>query len=213
MISTVGALAYWQRNNIMALKYALGYSQEELQAMSSQNDEKILEILEKIPESEAMFLSPDVLNMLSTGELTEEEAVTVITGKSSLDEVIKQRNQPKKNDDSDEDKKGENANIQELIARIYALRGSYVGQLNGLVAQAKAEFLADKSRRGEIEGKYMSLGSSLEASCDAQIESILSQMRAELEKSGGDLGIISEIRSVYANEKSIKKAEIFSQYK
>lgn len=106
----------------------------------------------------------------------------------------------------------QSSQLQTLIAKLYVLRSTYIGKLDALVAQAKKEYYADKSRKSELEGKYLRLGSSMEKECDAQMETLISQIHAELIRTGGDLGLIDEIRAVYAQEKSAKKAALFAQY-
>ena len=103
--------------------------------------------------------------------------------------------------------------LENLIAQIYILRADFSGQLDSLVGQAKAEYIANKGKnKAGIAGKYLRMASDLEGACDSQMESILSKIDAELKSTGGDSGIISEIRSAYENEKSIKKADLLAKY-
>lgn len=51
----------------------------------------------------------------------------------------------------------------------------------------------------------------LEKSCDAQFDSIVSQIE-ELKQTGGNTYVVSDLRKAYQNEKSIKMASILSKY-
>lgn len=102
--------------------------------------------------------------------------------------------------------------LQDLIAKIYVLRSTYIGKLDATIAQAKKEYSADKSRKSELKGKYLRIGSNMEKECDAQMEALISQIHAELVRTGGDLSLIDEIRAVYEQEKSAKKAALIARY-
>ncbi len=103
--------------------------------------------------------------------------------------------------------------LENLIAQIYVLRADFSGQLDSLVGQAKAEYVANKGKnKAGIAGKYLRKATDLESSCDSQMEGILSQIDAEIKRTGGDSGIVSEIRSAYESEKSIKKANLLAKY-
>lgn len=106
------------------------------------------------------------------------------------------------------------ARLQELLARVYLLRSSFTGQIDGLVEQAKAEVIAsgNKDNAFALASKFIGMGNSLEAQCDSQMESLLGEISAELQRTGGDKGIVGEIRSAYENEKSIKKAALLDKY-
>ena len=104
--------------------------------------------------------------------------------------------------------------LQELLARIYLLRSSFTGQLNSLVEQAKAEVIASGSKDNifSIASKYIGMGNNLEAQCDAEMESLLNEIYAELKRTGGDTGMVEDIRTAYKNEKSITKAALIDKY-
>ncbi len=203
--------AYWQRNNLQALFYVLNYSEHERQELISENETMMEHLLENFSEEEISLLSQEAVQMLQEGTLTEEEAVHIMTGKATLKEIKENKSQIK-NEETNKNSYETNPNISNLVAKLYVLRAKYVGRLDALVAQGKAELSAGKVKKSELAKKYIGLGTSLEAECDAQIEGILAQIQAELQKSGGDTSLIPRIRAAYNQEKSIKKSSILSQY-
>lgn len=126
-------------------------------------------------------------------------------------ETAKEIAGPKKPEQKDTPMK-QSSRLQELIAKIYVLRSTYIGRIDALVNQARHEYYQDKSRKSELEGKYLRIGSGMEKECDAQMEALISEIHAELIRTGGDLSLIDEIRSVYAQEKSAKKAALIAKY-
>ena len=65
---------------------------------------------------------------------------------------------------------------------------------------------------GSIAGKYLKTVASLESQCDKDVESLLSDLRTELEAQGKDTSIIETLRKAYNEEKSLKKAYYLDVY-
>lgn len=208
LIFSISALAYWQWENITALKYMLTNSAEETTQMLKENEKVINNIVEKLSDKGISALPEDAVEMMNNGELTEKDAADIISGKTTIDEV-----KNKKNNTDESQANTEASNISNLVAQIYSLRSSFVGKLDSLIAQAKAEWSAGGVNKKDFISKYIGLGTSLEGQCDAQFESIISQIKEELKRTGGDESIISELKKAYKNEKTAKKASILSQIK
>ena len=103
--------------------------------------------------------------------------------------------------------------MESLVAQIYILRADFSGRLDSLVSQAKAEYIANKDKnKAGIAGKYYRKATDLETLCDSQMEEILSKIDTEIKRTGGAIEIVSDIRSAYENEKSIKKADLLAKY-
>ena len=208
LIFSISALAYWQWENITALKYMLTNSAEETTKMLKENEKVINNIVEKLSDEGISALPEEAVEMMNNGELTEKDAADIISGKTTIDEV-----KNKKNNTDESQANSEASNISNLVAQIYSLRSSFVGKLDSLIAQAKAEWSAGGVNKKDFISKYIGLGTSLEGQCDAQFESIISQIKEELKRTGGDESIISELKKAYKNEKTAKKASILSQIK
>ena len=208
LIFSISALAYWQWENITALKYMLTNSAEETSQMLKENEKVINNIVEKLSDEGISALPEEAVEMMNNGELTEKDAADIISGKTTIDEV-----KNKKNNTDESQANTETSNISNLVAQIYSLRSSFVGKLDSLIAQAKAEWSAGGVNKKDFISKYIGLGTSLEGQCDAQFESIISQIKEELKRTGGDESIISELKKAYKNEKTAKKASILSQIK
>ena len=193
IIAGLGALIYWQWNNIEALRYFATYSEEERQNKLDENEKAISDILDGMSGIDISRLSDEAVKMLQNGELTEEEAIAIITNKTTLDEIKSGKATLSNN----------SSNLETLIAKIYVLRSTYVGKLDSLVSQAYGEYKAGGDSDAIVD-KYIGIASGMEGECDGQIESLLSQIKTELEKTGGDMSLINQIRTTYKNEKSIK---------
>lgn len=212
----IGALLWSQMNNLNALKYA-GYSQEERESFLEQNQEEIDKKIQDMMIEPLNPLTKEQEEMLQRGELSEKDALQIIMGnvageKQKSDTIPVDMKKDKKETDI-----GNNSRIQELIARVYLLRSSFTGQLDGLVAQAKAEYVAQKRATGKadkatIASRYIGKGTALEGACDGQMEALLSEISAELKRINGDMSLVGQIRSTYNTEKSVKKAALLHDY-
>ncbi len=215
----IAVLLWTQANNLKALQYAQ-YTPEERQLLLEQNQERIDAIISSLPVNPLTLLTEEQEEMLQNGDITEEEALQIIMGIGS-DAQYKKNGSDKKGSGAGSDvsgkQTGDHGRLQELLARVYLLRSSYTGQLDGLVAQAKGEYIAQRKSGKKVDktaiaSRYISKGLALESSCDGQIEGLLSEIKAELERTGGDTSVVAEIRGTYNTEKSIKKADIMSMY-
>lgn len=104
------------------------------------------------------------------------------------------------------------------IAKLYVLKSQFTGELGKIEGQIKSEYVAlpkeerTPAARKSIAGKYLKTVASLESQCDKDVESLLSDLRTELEAQGKDTAIIETLRKAYNEEKSLKKAYYLDVY-
>lgn len=219
LATIVGGVAYWQRNNIQALIESIRYTPEERRDRLNEQELALLKkISEEIPDVHVKPLSEEEAKQLLDGEITEEDAIRLITSQPldketavlGTEETMPQESFKEQEQESIQ----ETSNLENLLAQIYVLKASFTGRLDSLVGQAKQEFINGKGKVSKyaVAKKYVGIAAGLEGQCDSQMESLLSQIKAELERTGGDAAIISQIRSAYAGEKSAKKAELMDYY-
>lgn len=108
--------------------------------------------------------------------------------------------------------------IAELITKMYVLKSTYVSQIEGIVAQMKAEFVKlppeqrTTSAKQSIATGYMSKINAMEAQCDAQVNAVVSELRTLLKKNGRDVTLADTIVSTYNSEKENTKAYYINTY-
>ncbi len=108
--------------------------------------------------------------------------------------------------------------IAELVTKMYVLKSEYTGAVEGIVASMKAEYSKlppeqrTKSSKQSIAASYMSRINSMEAQCDVQVETIVSELRKILKENGRDTSLADAIVSTYATEKANTKAYYLSTY-
>jgi hypothetical protein len=225
-------VAVWQWDNIGAFVASRRYSSDELEKMLSENEKDTETILERLPYVTLRPLTDDEKVQLRSGELTEDEvverilALSVPAASAGVDTAPKPGANPAATDTptaspapsppAPGDEKAER--IATLVARIYVLRESMTGQLEGIVGAAKAEYNAlpkeqrTDAKKAEFATRCLRQAAALERQSDATVDTILKEMEPLLRETGGDTGLVGEIRRAYANEKSLKKSYFINQY-
>ncbi len=191
----IGTLVLLQWNNIQAVWVRFQYSQEERQALLNRSQDDIQKILDDLNLSNVTPLTLEQESLLTSGSLSEEEALQLIMGKEQSGGT-------------------DSAALEQLMARIYLLRSTFVGKLDALEAQARQEYIENDGNVvfKEFAQRFLGQGTALESQCDAQMEQILAEMKRELIRIGKDMTLISEIRTTYETEKSVKKAALLEKY-
>ena len=101
---------------------------------------------------------------------------------------------------------------RKYTAQLYALQETLQAKINSLTSSAKEEYAAlpdsekNSSSKAAIISSKLDEADSLEASSDAAVDTILSNMESELKSAGGDTSVVSQLRDYYENEKASQKA-------
>ena len=212
IVIAAGAFAVynWQKNNITALRYVVDYSADEIADQIVDSDKQTQERLSEIAGIPLRPLTKEESKLLAEGEITQEEAVSLITGKTTLEEIQSKKNpvSEKKNGGNSGDGNSGNrkVDISSTLAKIYALEGEFTSSIESLISQAREEL--GSMSTADLMRKYSGIAASMENDCDSRMEALLSELGA----SGGDKSIIDEIRDAYENKKSLKKAELISRF-
>ncbi len=227
------AIGVWQRENIAAFIDGLKYSQEDISALINDNEKIITEALDDYPDMEVREVEDEELKAFEEGKISQDELVKIVLGQTSLEQTIEEKNDqvdmpansenPSKQEPDTQDLKPNNSSngdseVAALVAKVYVLKSTYVSKLDGLIAEAKAEFIAlPKDKRNtaskqKILSSKLSKASGMETECNAAIEAILSDLTEVLKKYNKDTSLVASIRKAYNNEKQLKKSYYISKY-
>lgn len=200
------------QNEIQAVLYYLQYSMEEQEALKQANEEKMTTALEQANLSKEQIEQVSEEKMITSSDPVETSMAASEKSSYTQKENTIKESTTQKETDADQ---AYDAELAAMVGEIYALRTSFVGQLDDLLLQAKTEYIALPSEERETKkmklvSKYVGLAGGLEKSCDNQMEEILSRIQSHLKETGGDLSLIDEIRQVYKEEKALKKSYYLS---
>lgn len=213
LVAVVAVVAFSQWDNIKALSSIGKHSTEEIEQMLEENTDKRNALLSDITIRE---LTSEEKLAVQKGELSEAEAIKLITEEKAKNTAnLEGHNE---NTAAPEDKRDYDAELSELIGQIYVLEATFSGAVAGLLNSAIAEYkslpeeMRKNSKKFEIGFKYLGVATSMEASCDSQMASILSKIESVLVASGKDTALIGEIKSAYQSEKVLTKDYYLSLY-
>lgn len=215
LVIGVTILVKWQWNNIVALYYASVYTPEQLQQMQIENEAVMQEICDRVSNVDFSRLPEEAQKMLQAGELSEEDAIAILTGQLVWEEFLEGGTLADGGTEVTEsggDSSNSPSRVDEIIAKMYVLRSGYMGKLDSLVSQAWSEYKKGGISKQDLINKYLNIGYGLEGECDGQMEALLTALQSELSRTGGDATLINDIRNTYLSQKSIKKAEIIAKY-
>ena len=107
--------------------------------------------------------------------------------------------------------------VKALVQQLYAVKGRAESGLNACIASAKAEYKSlppeqqTQSRKIAICMSKAGQLSALQASCDKEVNSIVSQMRSVLKANGQSTALADQAMSSYKSQKSARRAALMSQ--
>lgn len=109
--------------------------------------------------------------------------------------------------------------ISEKVAQLYIVKANFYAEFNAAWAAEKAKYLAipKSERRGyaqiaEIVKSKMGEGVAMEKRYDAQVDTIIAELKQLLTEAGRDTELADSIREAYNQEKKAKKAQLINKY-
>ena len=207
LVLLLGALGYWQRNNIEALLLSRKMTQEELADKIVEHQEKTVEISRQAGV-DVRALTDEEREAMHNSEVSREELIDRIAGT--------QGSSPTESTSPETPAQDPNAALREqlsrLIAEIYVMEAEYTGWLEKANQAAIDDFNAlpeaerTTSNKFNIGMKYLSLAKDKEAECDAKMAELEGNIRSLLQQLGEPTAMVDEIHSTYLAEKAAKKA-------
>ncbi len=234
-----GWLWYTQGSNLKALYLATTSDKDSLEQKQQEQDKKRDEILEEYglqkpdasqtggettsPTGEPTASPTGEPTASPTGEPTDSPAGEPTDPETTARPVqtsppAQETAQP--SDDPADEQAQLQAQLQEKVNQLYAVEAAFRGQVESIVAQAKAEFIAlpkdqrNQSNKMAIVNSKANALIAMEQQCDAQVSAIVADVRSILQQMGKSTALADEINSYYqeskANWKAIKMTELFS---
>lgn len=222
----LGVIAYINRNTIAALLDAMKYTNEEVQQKMQENQKDLQEFIEKDENIVVRDLTEEEKTALNENKITQDDAISIITGEKTLEEAISNNEEkpddkpsgkvepqkPSTNTSGNSDKR-----ISELIASLYVEKNTRLAAFDSLKAQVYQEYKAiegveHETKKWDLINKYTPVLAQWESDCDSVVYGIIDEIKAELKKAGKDESIATKLRESYLNEKKLKKASLAANY-
>lgn len=198
IIALLGILAFWQRDNLKILLQAGKFTTQELETQMGENQQTLQDLLERHPGISVREPTEEEIQALQSGSITPEELAKALV-------------------EAQEPADAFSVDLSALIARVLLLQKLYVGKLESLEAEAKAEYRTlpesqrTKTKLVEWASGYIKRATKMEKQCDAQIDAIVAEMVELIKKYDSDTEIAEKVVYSYAEEKRLKKAWYLSR--
>ena len=193
---------------ILQVKYA---NQTKLASLAAENKaEKTVQQVTPTPTN-AVEQTPSITTT-PTGTTSPTGTSTPKSGveKTLNDAVNKSQSAPLEN--NKKFSTSEKSIAKRYAPKFAAIKGNFVSEIDGMIAQAKAEYAAipaDKRALGKVTlgFKYMAKGDALEKQCDADFYAELNKLKADLKKNKLSPSLANTAKREYLQQKStVKKA-------
>ncbi len=218
IVVLMALFVYSQWDNISAVIDAFKYTQEEVVEKMEQNRQDLQNYIDENEDVNVRDLTKEEAEALNKGELTEDEVVDILVGKT--EENSSSEGKPQTNEKPQQSGKNETAGkkLSESIARLYVQKNAYLSKLDTIEAEARARFIAQYTPEGEkalksgIISEYLPRVASWEKECDRVVYGILNEVKSALKESGQSMEIADKIEQAYLDEKSLKKSYFIGRY-
>ncbi len=221
--NTAGVVFDW--DNIVSFVNSVRYDNEDLEAKLNDNQTKMEKLAEESPHINIRGdLTEEEKTALNEGKITKDDAVEIIKGDSTLEEILVTKENtegtdipkeptpeeaPPPDEPEPEAESVPKDRVSEIVAELYVIQADFLSRLEGVGDSAYADYKAanyDRTQVASIVDSYMGTVTAMEAECDNTIKALLDELSLELQKVGGDQNLVKEIRNFYYNEKSLKKS-------
>ena len=219
ILVVVGFIAHKYRNYFSAFYHVATNSGEKLEEKKLETDQRAIDTIKEYGIETVRPLTEEETAKLNSGELTEEEAVNIVLGQfngesesepGAISTQDNASNNPTDKGVDSEALKEKNAEIAQLIGKIYVLKAKFTSELdsveNWVYAEIKKltkEEKKSKASKVRIGREAYSMALDLEAECDGQMDDILNRLTVLLKETGQSTDLVSEIREAYENEKTL----------
>lgn len=212
LMIAAGGLAVWQWNNIQSI--IVGVSEESAEIERRRNDNQT-----KLVEDVSTFMEEPLR------EMTEEEKKQIEEGTVSVAEVYQQIFEEKESEiavskpNNTADNSAEKDEIiSRYMAQIYKLQNEFTAKAEATIKQGDRYYESikkhdhDATARANTITHFTPVVREIESECDGKFETVITNLKNELEAIGADTSIIETIRATYANEKQLKLSYYANKY-
>ena len=198
---------------------------EQIEQKKEELDIKQKEALEKAGVGNIRPLDENEKEELNKGNITKEEAIEIITGKTTIDE-IKKNKETGNSSDKPAKKPAEtqkpqdntvNDKVAKLVGEIYVLEANFTSELNALEAWALGQFVnlpmeQKAAKKKELAAIGFPKLAALESECDGKVNSVLKELEKVLKDAGQSTELVKQIREAYEEKKIVTKSHYISEY-
>lgn len=222
----VAGVAYFmatQQETVKAIQVAVTTTTADIDVMVVEQNEKISSIVSQFPEElnitqEGIDLAVQAEKDVQQQQSTSSDASASTSTDTSTTTDTETTSTVTESTEALTATQLAAIEVTELTAELYMQKDYYIGLLDELEQQGRADVkaLTAGEQKGEklfkLATQYMAAASKLETEADSVVNGIISEIKAILQQYGGDTTLCDEIYQAYVDEKTLKKAQYMSKY-
>ena len=217
-------LTIYNYDLIIAVKDGIFETKENLDVKKEENAKKEQQALKEAGVENVRPLTEEEKKEFTEGNITEEEVINIITGKTTVDEVKQNKNDGKGETSNPkppakENKDNEtNEKIANLVGKIYVIEAKFTSELTALEQWALSQFEhlptveEKKAKKKELMAYGFPKLSALEKECDTEVDKVLKELKKVLTDAGQSTDLVKQIEDAYYEKKQITKSYYINEY-
>jgi hypothetical protein len=237
LILATGYVFVFHKDLVQMVYKGVTSSQEQLEEQLDQNKQQEQKAVTDAGLN-AITIDKETEQKILSGEVSQQDIADMLLdnensqlGEQQKENPSSQQNPPEQtatqnkeqtdnviDTEQNKDQENNNQKIAELVAQMYVYKAQYTSEIEKIIDSMKKEYSAlpedqkTAAAKTAIVSKYLNTISAMEAQCDAQVNSLVEQLRQALEKAGQDVSLADSILQAYKDEKEITKSYYISKY-
>lgn len=220
----VGSLAVWQWDVIKGIYIGIEETAQQIEDRRIKNQEKLVEDINQYMENPVREITEEEKKQIESGQTTlpdvyakifeeremESKQSTIETPVSSGEKDVKSESSSKQ--------KNKDEIISKYMAQMYSLQSEFTARAEATISQGAHYYESIKSHpqdaaaRAKTISHFTPVVRGIEAECDGRVESVIANLKKDLEAIGAETDIIRTIRATYKNEKQLKLSYYSNKY-
>ena len=208
----IGSLAIWQRKNIESIITGITQTEEEIIQRRDKNQEKLVSEVNTFLDEGLREPTEEEKSQLDDGTLKLPELYSKMFEEKTL-ELEKKRKE-------NENKIKKDEIVSKYMAQLYTYQSEFEARAGETISQGakyynnlvKSKTVDKPTARAKTITHFTPIVNGVEAECDAKVETVIANLKKELEAIGTQTDIIGTIRDSYAREKQLKLSYYANKY-
>lgn len=223
IVILVGGVVIKHWNSLEALVDSFRYSQNEVVEKLDENKKQLQQYIDENENITVRDLTEEEANLLNSGEITEEEIVDILVGKTPKKEPPSETSPVVEQKEPETAENTSDMIVSQAIAKLYIQKSKYLAKLDDIEARVRQEYIdmvksnklsseEKKAAKQRFLNSNLSTVASWEKECDSVVYGILDEIKATLKDSNQEDSIVKKLEQAYLNEKRLKKSYFINRY-
>ena len=219
LVVAAGSLAVWQWKNIESIVVGIKETDTEIERRRNDNQTQLVAEVNSQLESPLREMTDEEKKKVEEGNMTIVDVYSKIF-EEKQSEIVSSKVSSSKGDTSNknEDKPTKDEIITKYMAQLYKLQNEFTSRAEATISQGASYYESikahpqDATARANTITHFTPIVRGIEAECNGKVDTVIANLKKELEEIGAQTDIIGTIRATYENEKQLKLSYYANKY-